>query len=788
MRYLAHFCLLTFVFGCFKSECQVSPDLLTKKWAASWVTVPGESAHDYGVFHFKKTIELESLPSQFNVHISGDNRYKFYVNDTWVAHGPARSDLYHWNYETVNIVSFLKPGKNELHAIVWNFGDQKPEAQISFRTAFILQGNSDVDAQVNTNKDWLCKRDQRYKALPPDLLYTYYVSGPGEDLDFTKMSEPVSWLNARELGQGIPKGVFDWSAGWMLVPRQIPSMEIRPQRLKSVRIAEGITPPKKFPEEATPVTIGPNKTVTLLLDQGFLTNAYPELKFHRGKNAVVTMRYAEALYIKENGPDWKSQRRKENRDEVEGKRFVGVIDRITADGNAQTFSPLWWRTYRYIELRVETKEEALVIDDLQGFFTGYPFILKSAFASNEPVLHKIHETGWRTARLCAGETYMDCPYYEQLQYIGDTRIQALISLYNSGDDRLIRQAIDQLDHSRMAEGITLSRFPSATAQQIPTFSLWWIGMLHDFYWYRGDDEYIRHKLPAARQVLEFFHRYQSSSGSLKNPPYWEFTDWAEGKGWDRGVGPSKDGVSAMLDLQLCIAYQLAAELERALGMESFAILYENRAHELSNTIVNMYWDNRRKLFSDTPDHTTYSQHTNALAILAGVKTIEDRRDLMQRTLTDTSLTQATIYFKYYLHRAVHLTGLGDQYLELLDDWKIQLRNGLTTWAEISDHTNARSDCHAWGASPSIEFFRIVLGIDSGGPGFKTVAIEPHLGSLTQASGKIPHAMGDIFVRYVLKKGMWKIKIDLPRDLQGNFTWRGESRSLHPGENLFDMKQ
>ena len=51
---------------------------------------------------------------------------------------------------------------------------------------------------------------------------------------------------------------------------------------------------------------------------------------------------------------------------------------------------------------------------------------------------------WRGARLCAGETYFDSPYYEQLQYMGDTRIQALISLYMTGDDRLVRQAIDAL--------------------------------------------------------------------------------------------------------------------------------------------------------------------------------------------------------------------------------------------------------------------------------------------------------------------------------------------------------
>ena len=77
------------------------------------------------------------------------------------------------------------------------------------------------------------------------------------------------------------------------------------------------------------------------------------------------------------------------------------------------------------------------------------------------------------------ETYMDCPYYEQLQYIGDTRIQAMISFYNSGDDRLVRNAINLMDHSRISEGITLSRHPSYSPQLIPTFSLWYIGMLHD---------------------------------------------------------------------------------------------------------------------------------------------------------------------------------------------------------------------------------------------------------------------------------------------------------------------
>ncbi|MBQ1660926.1 MAG: hypothetical protein II054_00355, partial [Treponema sp.] len=81
-------------------------------------------------------------------------------------------------------------------------------------------------------------------------------------------------------------------------------------------------------------------------------------------------------------------------------------------------------------------------------------------------LQQMLEIGWRTARLCAWETYMDCPYYEQLQYLGDTRIQALVTLYNSKDDRLVKNFLHLADVSRSADGITKSRYPTTLPQHI----------------------------------------------------------------------------------------------------------------------------------------------------------------------------------------------------------------------------------------------------------------------------------------------------------------------------------
>lgn len=790
------FCLLLFFLGIQLLSAQnINPDILQKRWNAYWIAVPGEPANGYGVYHFKKEFDISIKPSSFIIHVSGDNRYKLFVNGKIVSIGPARGDIFHWNFETVDIASDLHTGKNIIAALVWNDGELKPEAQISYRTAFILQGNSSAEEIINTDKTWKCRRDNSHHPLKPDLIYSYYVAGPGELVDmhqyFSGWADNLidtSWKAAQQIFNGVPKGVMDWSTGWMLIPRSIPQSKLVFQRLNVARKSD-IQLPSSFPQTKTAVTIPAHSKKTILLDQTFLTDAYPTIIFSKGNNAVISLKYAEALYINEgDNKDWRAQHQKGNRNEIEGKRFVGKEDRIISNGKEhQDFTSMWWRTYRYVQLQIETKDEPLIIEDIYGIATGYPFKLHSRFNTEDPSLSKILEVGWRTARLCAFETYMDCPYYEQLQYVGDTRIQALVSLYNSGDDRLMRNAITLLDHSRLAEGATESRYPTANHQEIPTFSLWWIGMIHDYWMYRPDADFVKNKLPGVRQVLNFFSKYQQADGSLKNAPYWNFTDWTETKGWNGGVAPiGKNGNSAALDLQLLWAYKLAAEMENKLGMQEFAQKYTTAADRLKQTILKKYWDQTKNLFADTPEKDVFSQHVNSLAILTGVTNNIDAAQLAKKILVDTSLAQATIYFKYYVHQALTKAGFGNDYLNWLSIWRENLKQGMTTWAEISDINNTRSDCHAWGAHPNIEFYRIVLGIDSDAPGFNKIKIEPHLGALRNISGEIPHSNGKIAVKYHYLNDHWNITIDLPGKTSGRFLWNNKQYSLKAGPNNFNL--
>ncbi len=784
---------------------EINPGLFKRQWDASWISVPGESPSDYGVYLFRKHLQVSAVPGKYMVHISADNRYKLFVNEKLVSVGPARGDMYYWNYETIDLAPYLMNGNNIIAALVWNEGALRPEAQISWITGFIIQGDTPAEAAITSDTTWKCMKDDSYQPVSSPEIIGYYVAGPGEFIDMRKHIkgwttpdfDDSGWKNAVPAywRPGSPKGMTD-AFGWMLVPSAIPARELSVQRLQAVR--ESTIPiPEGFPTQPVTLSIEANTRAVILLDQGFLTNAYPTFIFSQGKDASIQLKYAETLFIPANSALYHVQGGgymgsdkifgKGNRNETRGKIFLGRKDSLISNGNAhQEFTSLYWRTYRYILLTVETHDQPLVIDDLYGTFTGYPFKMNASFEADNASLQKILDIGWRTARLCAMETYVDCPYYEQLEYIGDSRIQAMISYYNSGDDRLARNALNLMDHSRIAEGVTLSRHPSFSPQIISTFSLWYIGMLYDYWMYRPDSLFVKEKMQGTRDVLAFFHKYQQEDGSLKGVPYWLFTDWVENRtGWSGGAAPfGKDGTSAVLDLQLLWTYQVAAELEHHLGMPAYAAEYLARAEKLKETIRNKYWDQARGLFADTPEKDLFSQHSNALAILAGMVPEKDLQALAEKLVSDHSLVPASIYFKYYLHLALVKAGQGQNYLSWLDKWYENIDMGMTTWAEDSNINTARSDCHAWGASPNIEFYRIVLGIDTDAPGFGRVRIEPHPGNLHKLSGTVPHPAGNITASYTLLSGRWNIVVNLPATLSGSFIWNGKHFPLKPGNNKF----
>jgi hypothetical protein len=774
---------------------QPTPQVFSGAPAALWIFPPGVAGTEFGVFHFRRSFDLDAQPSRFVVHVSADNRYRLFVNGQQVSSGPQRSDLMHWRYESVDLAPHLRSGRNVLAALVWNWGAERPVAQFSRQTAFLLQGDSPREAAVNSGPEWKVLRSEGYApvSVSGNAVGGYYASPPGEALD--AQHYPWGWEQpgfpdqgwvAASAGTG-PRArrtqpqasnPFGEAGGWQLVPRSIPPMEESPTRFAAVRRSEGIEPNDSFLRGTGDLVLPPKTRAVLLLDQSHLTNAFTVLETSGGAGSRVALIYAEAL--KDGNGN------KGNRNQIEGKTIAGVRDVFTLDGGQRRrFQTLWFRTYRYVQVEVETGHEALRIHDLRGIFVGYPFELVARFASDVAWLADMWAINWRGARLCAWETYVDTPYYEQLQYVGDTRIQALITLYMSDDDRLVRQALEHFDLSRIPDGITASRYPSDLGQYIPTFSPIWVAMVHDYWMHREAHEYVRGFLPGIRAVLGWFERRVDETGMLGPISWWPFADWA--KGWERGVPPGgTDGHSTVIALQFVYALERAAELEDRLGVPGMADHYKSLGRKVRDAVRSRAWDPNRGLFRDKPDANTYSQQANVMAVLTDAVSPADQARVMERVLSDATLTQSTYYFSYYQLEALRKAGLGDRYIGQLAPWRGMLDLGLTTVPETPEPT--RSDSHAWSAHPNYGLLATVLGVRPAEPGFKSVRVQPHLGPLQRAEGRVPHPLGVIEVRLVRTGGDGlRAEVILPTGLEGRLEWGGSDVGLRSGRQELSLR-
>ncbi|MBC8140059.1 MAG: alpha-L-rhamnosidase N-terminal domain-containing protein, partial [Armatimonadetes bacterium] len=468
---------------------RVSPALQKSAWSAAWASHPSALAHtgDTGaVFLFRKTLTIATVPETFIVHVSADQRYHLFVNGVSVTFGPARGDLLHWNYETVDLAPFLSPGENVLAARVHLFvGENAPVAQItSGFPAFLMQGDTDAEGGVNTPTGWCVAVDEAYTFTnePASKLWTYAVVGASEIFDAAKHPhgwnvtgfDDTGWLPAKNLKKAAPHGTSDAETYWWLVPRTVPLMVETPVSLGTVRRGMPL-------ERGASFTIPANRSATRLFDHGANVCALPTLTVSGGAGSTITLGYAEGLQDITAKPNLNA---KGNRDDINGKELRGYVDTWKPAGGdaAQTLDTLHWRTFRYTELTITTAGEPLTVHALGATATGYPWERRATFDAPEMLeLAAIRETGWRTLRLCSHETFMDCPYYEQLQYAGDTRIQALATLYETGDARLFKNALLQYDDSRAAFGLTMSRYPSRIPQVISPFSLWWVCMVEDYF-------------------------------------------------------------------------------------------------------------------------------------------------------------------------------------------------------------------------------------------------------------------------------------------------------------------
>ena len=224
-----------------------------------------------------------------------------------------------------------------------------------------------------------------------------------------------------------------------------------------------------------------------VFDFGYLTTSY--LKIKCSGTGKLKLTYAER-YKAEGSED-----RADKNGIIEGD-----FDVLDIDGDF-VYEPYWYRCFRFI--KAETEGNVKILDSY-AYETGYPIDIENNYDFGNPADNKLWEISRRTLERCMQDTFMDCPYYEQLQYGMDTFLQSMYAYQVSSDDRLQRRAIRDFALSVNADGLVQSRTPGTSKQFIPSFSLFYIMMVLEHFKRFGDNKLLSDNMPVILQVINWF--------------------------------------------------------------------------------------------------------------------------------------------------------------------------------------------------------------------------------------------------------------------------------------------
>lgn len=767
------------------------------------------SPSHYELRRFRRTFELDSLPvGEALVHVTADSRYVLTCNGRLVSRGPGKGDVTHHFYETVDLKPHLVAGRNVLAALVMDFSAVAtrpdalgpPTSVMTYAGGFLLEGRVDLEdgsvVRLSTDVEWKVAVDQAYQFQNDHTTYEGFI-GYFERVDLARIPQgwglpdfnDSSWASAFCLYAGESlESRRDPKSPYGLMPRMIPLLE----EAEAARFAEVFAPGGQDAPEGWAallaadgeVVIPPGSSLEVILDTGRLTTAFPVIEVAEGAGAEIALQYAEALRLPWGTPEAELLGERQSlanlasafADESTTWTFdrrgsiTGWHDVYLLSGRPERIEPFHWRTFRFVGLTITTGENPVRIRSIGHRFTAYPFRPIARFETSDSEDSEFWDKSLWTMRLCSHETYEDGPYYEQMQYAGDTRITGMISMLTTGDGRLARQALYQFDWSRLSDGMTHSRYPSRFMQAIPSWSLHWASLAFDYLRITGDRDTVRDLLPGIRTVMAWFRRHTGSHGLPEFLPYWNTVDWCPD--WQRGQPPGWDeGPTCVISCQYLHGLRELAWLEQEVGEVDRVTSLDREAAAVSASIQELFWSAPDGLYRDRPGGPEVSQVGNAWAVVAGVADENQRSILAESFPFDPRLAKASFFGLHTVFRANQILGIyEDCFRKMLEPWSFMNRFGLDTWAEETSFW--RSLCHAWSAHPVLEFIRVVLGVEPVGVGFSLVDLTPLPCGLERASGSVVTPAGLIEVSWSIDEGVFCYRATLPEGLVGRLKLPG----------------
>ena len=643
--------------------------------AGKWIQAPYA-----GTVCYELNFSCEEEEYETTLHLAAESNFLLHLDGQF-----AGRDRMHATCSRCFLESFrLKTGigMHRLAISIFDYGMHAPRNQISSRNGFFCFSE---DGHFNTGfASWTCRPLPQYRFEAIRLPYYHCAGGTCvQDNRIAKSSitDPPQICEPGLASEGLTQKDCKWRC---LSPAPLPPFP-EPE-IQGVRVRcciDGDTemyPSDQNSELIFPLFIPSRTRRRILLEFQDYECLNLTLRTVGKCGGKVTMSWNESLF---EDPECLV---KGNRREVSGKFFHGLKDVFYPGNGSSEFITPRYRAGKFLEILIETDAEPFTIEQIIFRSSRYPL-------PEIPCPEKIPEEyrflwkcGVRTLEMCCHDTLVDCPYYEQLQYIGDGRLMLQVLQTVSVDLRLNDHTLLTWAESRFPDGRIPSFAPSRTQQYIPGYALIFVLAVCDRLRDPRPCRLEKMLFRTALETLLLFEENVEEDGLLHLRSGWCFMDWVDG--WNRGVPPMTDGISGCHNALYLYTLRTFEKLCRSREEKELAERFSSRSDALALAMRQRLYDINSGLYREIPESDVFSEHCGVLMILAGESSLADRIFGFEK-----GIAQCSFYFDAYYLQATLQTDHRKIFSNRLKRWRRLEDSGLQTLPETEEPS--RSDCHGW---------------------------------------------------------------------------------------------
>jgi alpha-L-rhamnosidase len=678
---------------------------------------------------FAKEVSLTAGPSLAMLHLFTFTRYRLYVNGNYIGRGPCRYQNQRPEYDSRDIRSWLRPGRNLIVVLVHR---DAPTGRIMMHApGFIaeLEIMSDGERRlVASDSTWLSMpelsfgpRAQAWSSIEehidarkvddwtrPDLSLPAWqpsaiVPGNG-DIGFHPRSSPLQFETERA-----------WSPGAPAVPMDLPA---------------GSEVEFSLPE---------------------IAQAFHLLEMDAEEGSSLEVSYA-----------------------LPQNESSGKCTYIARSG-VQTW--MGGDTFAFLRLRVRVTSGHIRLMRAAACEVRYPFERVGRFACSDPFLNQLWTICARSLEVLSEDSYVDCADRERVEWTDDsppafdcTRVMMRGPDEGHkphwGDARLLRDLLRRIALTQQPDG-QLKAHSCSERFDIHAImedrSCDWIVLLREYLESSGDADLVREQWATLIRLLGWYRQRRTNRG-LVLAREWEV--------WDNPLRYQVcegAGLNAMLHRALIDASVLA----RRIGRRGDAQRIAQEAQRLQSDYNQLLWNEQEgaydgALFGPNAEIRSQSGHTfagpivdgrfrptaqaNLFALYGGIVPSGRFPSVRKWVLNhlDEVREPMSHYYLFHMLYAMEEKQQDEAVVGLMrTGWKNQVESEWqTTWEGLEK--GGGSKVHIYGMHPGYFLTAFVLGARREGPvDQRTILIEPRFSGLDWAKGVCVTEFGPVEIEWTI---------------------------------------